>query len=52
MELIKTFKDKDYEQTDHIKIEAGNYIHKQVETVNGKTFMRLKQRRIFEIDST
>ena len=49
MELIKTFKDKDYEIQNHIRIEGGNYIHRQIEKKEGKTFMRLKQRKLFEI---
>ncbi|MGV8150943.1 MAG: hypothetical protein ACP5NV_04400 [Candidatus Woesearchaeota archaeon] len=49
MEIIKTIRDKDYELQNHIRIEAGNYIHKQIETINGKTFMRIKQRKIFNI---
>ncbi len=48
LEIIKTVKDKDYELHNHIRIEAGNYIHKQIETINGRTFMRIKQRRLFE----
>jgi hypothetical protein len=50
MELIRTFKDKDYEVQNHIKIEGGNYIHRQVETKGGKTYMRIKQRKLFEIN--
>jgi hypothetical protein len=49
MEIIRTIKDKDYEQLNHIKIEAGNYIHKQIETINGRTFMRIKQRKLIEL---
>lgn len=48
MEITKTIKDRDYELHNRIKIEAGNYIHTQIETINGKTFMRSKQRRLFE----
>jgi hypothetical protein len=50
MEIIKTVKDNGYELTNHIKIEAGNYIHKQIETRDGKTFMRIKTRRLFELN--
>ncbi|HIH31320.1 TPA: hypothetical protein HA235_01305 [Candidatus Woesearchaeota archaeon] len=52
MEIIKTIRDNNYEQVNHIKIEAGNYTHRQIETKDGKTYMRIKQRRLFEIDST
>jgi len=48
LEITKIVKDKDYELHNHIKIEAGNYVHKQIETINGKTFMRIKQRKLFE----
>lgn len=49
MEITRTVKDKDYEVQNHIKIEAGNYIHRQIETINGRTFMRCKQRKLFAI---
>ncbi len=49
MEIIKTVKHDGREVHDHVKIEAGNYIHKQIETINGKTFMRIKTRKLFEL---
>lgn len=48
LEIIRSMKDKDYEVHNHITIEAGNYIHKQIEIINGKTFMRIKQRKLVE----
>ncbi|MEM4637740.1 MAG: hypothetical protein QXK76_01780 [Candidatus Woesearchaeota archaeon] len=48
MEIIKTIKDKDYEIHNHIKIESGNYIHKQIEKNNGRIFMRIKQRKLIK----
>jgi len=49
LEITKTIKDRDYELKNHIRIEAGNYIHTQIETINGRTFMRSKQRRLVEV---
>lgn len=47
VEIIKTVKDGDYEIHNHITIEAGNYIHKQIEKIDGKVFMRMKTRKLF-----
>jgi hypothetical protein len=49
MEIIKTIKEGNNEVHNHIKIERGNYIHTQIEKVNGKVFMRLKTRKIFDL---
>ena len=46
MEIIKSIKDKDYELHNHIKIEAGNYTHKQIEKKDGKIYMRMKMRKM------
>ena len=50
MELIKTFKDRDYEVENHIRIDGGTYTHRQVERKDGKTFMRIKSRKLFELN--
>ena len=49
MELIKTFKDKDYEIENHVKIENGTYTHRQIEKIDGKVFMRVKTRKLFTV---
>ena len=48
MEIIKTIKDENSEIENHIKINAGSYIHKQIEKRDNKIFMRIKSRKIFE----
>jgi len=52
LEIIRTIRDKDTEITNHITFENGRYIHKQIEKVDGKVFMRIKARRMIDISST
>ncbi len=52
MEIIKTVRDGDDEIENHIRLENGLYTHKQIERVGGKVFMRIKQRKLYEIEST
>ncbi len=49
MEIIKTIRDGNNSVENHIKIENGNYVHRQIEKINGRVFMRVKSRKIFEI---
>ena len=49
MEIVGSFRDEGYEIENHIRIEGNNYIHRQIEKKGGKTFMRLKQRKLFQV---
>ena len=48
MEITRTVKDGNMEIQNHIKIEGGNYIHRQIEKRDNLVFMRIKSRKIFE----
>ena len=52
MELIKTFRDGNDEIENRIKIVDGVYTHRQIEKIGGKVFMRIKSRKLYEIEST
>jgi hypothetical protein len=52
MELIKTFRDGNDVVENHIRFENGRYTHKQIEHIGGKVFMRIKTRKLIEVDST
>ena len=52
MEILKTVREGDRELQNHIRIERGNYIHKQIEKRGELVFMRIKSRKLFEIEST
>ena len=41
--------DNDNSMENHVKIEAGNYVHRQIEKRNGLVFMRVKSRKLFEM---
>jgi hypothetical protein len=51
MELIKTYRDGNDEIENHIKIENGIYTHRQIEKIDGKVFMRIKSRKLYEKDT-
>lgn len=48
MEIVNTISEGSNSVENHITIEKGNYIHKQIEKRNDKIFMRMKTRRIYE----
>ena len=53
MELInKVIYDTYNEIENSVKIENGNYIHRQIEKRDNKVFMRIKTRKLFEITTT
>jgi hypothetical protein len=52
MEIIKTIRNGSDEIENHIKIENGIYTHRQIEHVGGKVFMRIKSRKLIEIEPT
>ena len=49
MEIIKTVRDGNTEVENYIRIENGMYTHRQIEKIDGKTFMRCKSRKMFDI---
>jgi hypothetical protein len=52
VEIIKTIRDGNNEIQNHIKVERGNYIHKQIEKRDNLVFMRIKQRKLVEVETT
>lgn len=51
MEIIKTIREGNNEIQNHISIKEGNYIHKQIEKRNNLVFMRIKTRKLFNIET-
>ncbi len=51
MEIIKTIRDGSNEIQNHISVKEGNYIHKQIEKRNNLVFMRIKTRKLFNIET-
>lgn len=49
MEITKTVKDGSMEVENYIKMENGMYTHRQIEKIDGKVFMRIKSRKMFEL---
>jgi len=49
MEIIKTVRDGSMEIENYIRVENGQYTHRQIEKIDGKVFMRCKSRKLFDI---
>jgi hypothetical protein len=50
MELLNRFSNGGYEIENHISVKGGNYIHRQVEKKDGRIFMRMKTRKLLELN--
>ena len=49
MEITKTIKDGNSVVENNIRIENGNYTHRQIEKRGNLVFMRIKSRKIYEM---